>query len=307
MHFVETDASGAVRGAGCAPYLDYRALEDEERRFISPLLEADWLRADLESKVLEYAVTELVPKHFERVRSRKEDLIDRTLAAVQDRLTKEISYWDFRAEELRQQEAAGRTPRMNWQKARQRADELEARLERRRKELAEERRLAPQPPVVIGGALVVPVGLLNRAADPLGRDTAEPDSRKRVEELAMRAVMEIERRLGNDPADVSALKRGWDIESRLPGEQGLRFIEVKGRVAGAYTVNVTRNEILRGLNSPDSFILALVQVDGERHAVRYLSRPFVREPDFGVTSVNYDFDELWTRAEDPLGPEEARV
>jgi SNF2 family DNA or RNA helicase len=304
MHFVETDASGAVRGAGCAPYLDYRALQEDEQSFVSPILTTDWLRSDLESKVLEYAVNHLVPSHFARVRQRKEDLVDRTLAAVQDRLTKEISYWDFRAEELRQQEAAGRTPRMNWQKARQRADELEARLERRRKELAEERRLAPQPPIVVGGVLVIPAGLLHRPERVSPGHTAEPEARKRVELLAMAVVMDVERMLGNDPSDVSALKRGWDIESRLPNEQRLRFLEVKGRAAGADTVTVTRNEILRGLNSPDSFILALVQVDGQQHSVRYLFRPFVREPDFGVTSVNYDFDELWVRAEDPLRSEE---
>jgi hypothetical protein len=31
-----------------------------------------------------------------------------------------------------------------------------------------------------------------------------------------------------------------------------------------------------------------------RHRVRYLRQPFQREPDFGVTSVNYDFSELVT-------------
>jgi hypothetical protein len=38
-------------------------------------------------------------------------------------------------------------------------------------------------------------------------------------------------------------------------------------------------------------------VAGERR--RYLRRPFQREPDFGVTSVNYDFAELLARAEVP--------
>jgi hypothetical protein len=33
--------------------------------------------------------------------------------------------------------------------------------------------------------------------------------------------------------------------------------------------------------------------------VRYVHRPFLREPDFGVTSVNYDFGELIARAEAP--------
>jgi hypothetical protein len=159
--------------------------------------------------------------------------------------------------------------------------------------------------VVTGGILVVPAGLLKRPEPVSPSNKAAAEARKRIELLAMAAVMDIERMLGNDPSDVSALKRGWDIESRLPEEQRLRFLEVKGRASGADTVTVTRNEILRGLNSPESFILALVQVDDQQHTVRYLSRPFVREPDFGVTSVNYDFEELWARAEDPLRSEEA--
>jgi hypothetical protein len=40
-------------------------------------------------------------------------------------------------------------------------------------------------------------------------------------------------------------------------------------------------------------------LDGEEHRVHYLRRPFRREPDFGVTSVNYDFAELLARAGEP--------
>jgi hypothetical protein len=44
----------------------------------------------------------------------------------------------------------------------------------------------------------------------------------------MEAVMAAERRTGFDPRDVSAEKKGWDIESRTPAGH-LRFVEVKGR------------------------------------------------------------------------------
>jgi hypothetical protein len=40
-------------------------------------------------------------------------------------------------------------------------------------------------------------------------------------------------------------------------------------------------------------------LDGDNHRVRYLRRPFKREPNFGVTSVNYDFAELICRATMP--------
>jgi hypothetical protein len=112
--------------------------------------------------------------------------------------------------------------------------------------------------------------------------------------------MEVERGLGFEPTDREFEKLGYDVESRVPGTGRLRLLEVKGRVSGADTVTVTKNEILTSLNKPDDFILALVEfLDGETHRVHYLRRPFQREPDFGVTSVNYNFAELLVRAGEP--------
>ena len=54
------------------------------------------------------------------------------MAAVKDRLTKEINYWDHRANQLKDQELAGKiNAKINSGKARQRADELQARLQKR--------------------------------------------------------------------------------------------------------------------------------------------------------------------------------
>ena len=62
----------------------------------------------------------------------------------------------------------------------------------------------------------------------------------------------------------------------------------------------TKNEILYSLNKPEDFILAIVEfMPDESHRVHYLRRPFQREPDFGVTSVNYGFSELLEQAEEP--------
>jgi superfamily II DNA or RNA helicase len=301
MQFVELNGQGQARMAGSAPYLDYRPLADDERRVVPAVLEQACLQEDLEGHVLAYAVGELVPRHLADVRQRREELVAKTMAAVKERLTKEIAYWDHRAEELKAQEAAGRQPRINWQRARQRADDLQARLQRRMTELAQERHLAPLPPVMIGGALIVPAGLLARlqgqrpqAPDRFAHDT------EWVARLAMAAVMDTERALGYEPYDVSREKCGYDIESRVPGTGRLRFIEVKGRVVGARTVTITKNEILTALNKPDDFILAVVLVDGETAATpRYIRHPFQREPDFGVTSVNYDVEDLLARAEHP--------
>ena len=62
-------------------------------------------------------------------------------------------------------------------------------------------------------------------------------------------VMEVEHRLGFEPTDRKVEKLGYDIESRDPRTRKLRFIEVKGRMTGAETIAVTRNEILYSLNN----------------------------------------------------------
>jgi Protein NO VEIN, C-terminal len=246
-----------------------------------------------EEQALTYAIEHLVPEHVEKLRGRKEELVTKTLAAVRERLTKEIIYWNSQVVRYREQEQAGKTPRMNAALAERRADDLQERLRRRTEELEQERRLVPQPLAVVGGALVVPAGLLLRLLGSTAPTDAgsSPEARRRIELAAMAAVMTAERALGFEPRDVSGAKIGYDVESRIPGTGKLRFIEVKGRAAGAETVTVTRNEILYALNKPDDFILALVEVDSTT-TLRYVRRPFTREPDFGVESVNYGWREL---------------
>jgi len=201
---------------------------------------------------------------------------------------------------LRLREQAGRQPRLNSAKARQRADELQTRLRKRLDELEQERRLSALPPVVVGGALIVPAAWLAPQDDAPPAEATEAAQKRetaRIEGLAMDAVMEAERRLGFEPRDVSAERCGYDIESRDLESGRLRVIEVKGRHVDARTICVTRNEILTALNKPEDFILAIVQVDGDEPTEpRYLRRPFQKEPDFAVTSVNYEIPELLARA-----------
>lgn len=295
VHFVEIDAGGTLRNAGSAPYLNYRPATPEDLAKLRSVLEAEWLSGEhLEEQVRAYAIQELVPRHLRRIKERREKLVDKTLAAVQERLSKEIHYWDRRAVELLQQERAGRrSDRLNSERARQRADELAERLARRKEELALERQVMARPPVIIGRALVVPVGLL--------LETISPDlvDRRVTEKVAMQAVMEAELRLGNDPEDVSRLE-SYDIESRTP-PGNLRFIEVKGHRAGAETITLTRDEILISLNEPEKYILALVEVlpDGTPLPPRYVRHFARREPEFGVTSVSYNLRTLLEQSEEP--------
>ncbi len=300
--YVGVDAELETMGQDYAPYLDYRPLDDGEPAVqeIVSRPECSWIDSDLEAKAVGFAVSQLAPAHLEEVRSRKLELLSKTEAAVKERLTKEIAYWDHRAADLRMQEQAGKpNARLNSAEAHRRADDLQARLQKRMDEIQRERQLSPLPPVVLGGVLIVPAGLLRKMAGATGasamvRDTQAAAARARA------AVMRVERDLGFEPVDRESDKLGYDVESRAPGTGKLRFIEVKGRVQGASTVTVTKNEILTSLNKPDDYILAIVEfLDGENDRVHYVRRPFHREPDFGVTSVNYDLPELLARAEAP--------
>ncbi len=295
MHFVEVDNAGRIRTGGYAPYIDYRPATAEERAQLAEVLTADWLAGEtLTAQVSAYAIEHLASRHLEQVRQRRVEWADKTLAAVHARLTQEINYWDARAAELRQSERQGkRNVKLNADLAQRRADALAARLDRRTAELQLERQVSATPPVIIGGALVIPLGLLLGEVTP-----AELRQRKVTEAIAMQAVIQAEIALGHHPRDVSGENLGYDIESRDGKTGRLRFIEVKGRRAGADTVTITRNEILTGLNQPEQYILALVEVgeDDRVRQPRYVWQPFENEPDTGATSVNYDLRELLVRS-----------
>jgi SNF2 family DNA or RNA helicase len=299
MLYVELDATGTTRDLQYAPYLDYRPLAESEPS-INDILnrpECGWIDRSLEEKAQTHAIAQVVPEHLHEVRTGKMELLAKTEAAVKDRLTKEITYWDHRAEQLKLQERAGKpNARLNSGEARKRADALQGRLQKRLEDLKFEAQISPLPPVVIGGLLVVPVGLLRYMTGEAALLTQPVDTQVNAAR-ARSIIMEVERRLGFEPTDREFERLGYDIESRVPGTGKLRFIEVKGRVAGASTITVTRNEILYSLNKPEDFILAIVEfADDESHRVHYLREPFEREPDFGVTSVNYDMAELLARS-----------
>ena len=181
FEFVEVGRDGEVQLAGYAPYLDYRPITSEERELVTPLLAEQWLAEGIESKGMGYAIERAVPAHLEEVRRRTLDRVTRTEVAVKDRLTKEINYWDHRANILKDEELAGKAnARMNSAKARQRADDLQARLLKRLQELEQERQLSARPPAVIGGALIVPIGMLQRVQEtaPATPPTSSTSSRR---------------------------------------------------------------------------------------------------------------------------------
>ena len=303
MQFVEIDPQGGAINAGWAPHLDLEPIDQADIALIEDVLTAPWITQNLEQQALAHASTHLVPEHFDEVRTRREKHVDKTLAAVQERLVKEINYWSDRYIKLQDDIAAGKDVRLTLENVRRTIDDLTARRESREKELLAMRHVISATPVVAGGALVIPAGLLAQRKGQPGW-TADADARARVEWVAMNSVMDAERALGNDVIDVSTQKCGWDVTSlpkavdgKLPAS---RHIEVKGRAKGQSTITVTRNEILYGLNQQDKFILAIVLVDGDQHeGPFYVTKPFTQEPDWAVTSINLDLDQLLAKSGPP--------
>jgi superfamily II DNA or RNA helicase len=301
FEFVDVDPEGKARHAGWAPYLDLRPATGEEIDYLTSVIDSSWVRADLEDAALAHGV-QLAREHLEEVRRRTIDRVERTTAAVKTRLESEIRHWDHRANELKDQELAGKQPRsgMNSGRARQRADELQARLKRRLEELDAERQLAPLPPVVAGGALVVPAGLLAMLQGlPSTEVTEHAMERTATEHAAVDAVMAAEWSIGRTPVEMPPNNKGYDIESR--GDEGnLWFIEVKGRVSGAETFVITRSEIGVGRNKPDQHILALVEIgEDTSREVRYVMRAFdeVGDLPFDTISVNLKWKPYFDRGE----------
>ena len=228
--------------------------------------ESAWITRDLEQKALAHAIAEVVPEHLKEVRDRRSAWIDKARAAVKDRLTKEIGYWDHRAEDLKLQEQAGKpNARLNSQEASRRADDLQARLQKRMEQLDLEAQVSALPPVALGGFVVVPAGLIAQMTGrPLPKSTQAVDTQASAAR-ARAIILEVERQLGFEPTDREFEKLGYDIESRDASTGRLRFLEVKGRVSGAATITVTKNEILYSLNKPEDFILAIVEFLEKAH------------------------------------------
>ena len=299
MQFVRVKPDRAAAFAGWAPHLDLEPLSPADHGLIADVLSAPWLRTDLEATAVALAAASLVPEHFQEVSARRIDHVDRTLEAVNTRLTAEINHQSDRAKKLRDDKAAGKDVARHMENVSRTLKDLQARLEHRRRELLAMKQIQTAPPVVLGGALVIPAGLLRELkGEGLALTSADAAARMKIERLAMQAVMNLERSRGCRVEDVSALKCGWDVTSYPPADDAVlplpRHIEVKGRIAGADTITVTFNEVTYAVNQADKFLLAIVFVnpDDSVDGPHYVANPFKREPESGIASINYSLKHL---------------
>jgi len=305
LQFVRVGADGKAAFAGWAPHLDLEPLPRAEHPLLKETLAESWIASGQEERALALAAQTLVPEHYKEVAHRRIAHVEKTLAAVNERLTKEIDFWQDRWLKLKEDSEAGKDVRLNLQNVERTIDDLESRLEGRKKELQSMRHVVSGTPVMLGTALIVPVGLMNRlrGEEPVDAVAADAQARARIERIAMDAVRRVEEARGFRIVDVSADKCGWDLTAYPPESQGKqpepRHIEVKGRVKGASTITVTRNEMLYAFNQGDKFVLAVVLVDEDDSFAGpyYIRNPFEREPSWGVASINFNLGDLLGRAE----------
>lgn len=312
LHFVSIAPNGVATAAGWAPHLDLQPLPEELETLADPYRQQDWLaRPDLEQLALRYAAAELVPAHLLEVRARREEFVDKTYNAVYERLTRELEYWDDQVAKAQSALEAGKSlAPANLAKAEQNHESLLSRRTQRLAELRQMRHVVSATPIVMGGALVLPAGLVARLTgqEEFVAFAADAAARARTEMLAMQAVFNAEKALGHITRDVSAARCGWDITAtlpipvtgRLPAE---RHLEVKGIGVGNDTVILTRNEIHYGLNQHDKFVLALVLVhpDGSTQGPFYVQQPFTSRdtPAEGSVHSAYQLKHFLNRAVSP--------
>lgn len=309
LQFVRVGPDGQTTFAGWAPHLDLEPLPENEHALLSDVLDAPWLSSTQEARAVSHAATTLVPEHYAEVAQRRIDQVDKTLNAVHERLSKEIAFWQDRWMKLKDDAETGKDVRLNLQNVERTLGDLQSRLDGRKKELQAMRHVVNGTPVVLGAALIVPAGLMSRLrgdelVDPVAATfAADAAARSRIEQLAMSAVRQAEESCGCRVVDVSAAKCGWDLTSYPPSLDGKqtdpRHIEVKGRVKGASTVTITRNEMLYAFNQGDKFVLAIALVDEDDtiDGPHYIRNPFDREPAWGVASINFNLGDLLTKAE----------
>lgn len=301
--FIEINSDGTICQAGYAPYLDYAEPSAAEKSSVLNYIKTQsWLQKDLEKQAKQYAIQEMAPQHLLEVKQQRDPMFYKIKREVEKRLNQEIRYYDGLSVQFAEDAKNGKeNAESKLRYAEEQMQLLQARKEKRLQELAREAELSSVPPIIVSGALVVPQGLLNKLNGYAEVEPLVTHDKKKIEQLAMQAVIEIEKRLGNWPKDVSSAKCGYDIESEIvagsKNGKSLRFIEVKGRSLGAATVTVSKNEILTGLNKPEEFILAIVEVEGDKTKTVYLKRPFVQAPDASAASINYNIDDLLRYAE----------
>ncbi|MEP1122810.1 MAG: helicase-related protein [Ilumatobacter sp.] len=303
FQYVEIDSAGNVTQPGDEPYIAYAPPTPEEQAVIDSHVDDGWADRTAENDARNWAIENLAGPHFAELTTITKTRVAKVRAAVRKRLESEILYWDRRTEEIKEMELAGKKPPLNSGNARARADDLEARLARRRLELDLEENLHNSPPTITGAALVVPQGFLDlhqsdapTAVEPEA-DKAETDRR------GVAAVMDAERSIGRVPTEMPHHNIGFDIDSVDPVTGIHYFIEVKSHLPRTEEIHVSAPQVQKSKSNPDCWRLAVASVPDDPAGtplVRYLVDPFADTMlNFAQTGVPLKVATLLAEAGDP--------
>jgi len=276
FQYVEIDRHGDATDPGTEPYIGYAPLTEDQRGLLDGHLDNEWAGHTAESAARDWAIEHLATPHFEEIAAVTTERVAKVRAAVRERLEAEIRHWDQRAEVLKAQELAGKKPRLNSGRARARADDLEARMVRRRLELDMESGLHNSPPTIVAAALIVPQGLIDKLSGEAPAVDAAADKME-TDRRAVAAVVEAERALGRNPEPQTHSNPGFDVLSVDPATGIHYFIEVKGHLPQTTEISVSAQQVQKAKGNPERWRLAVVSVPNEPDAeptVQYLLEPF---------------------------------
>ena len=300
LKFYFVSKEGEVTGSGFAPHLDLKSLTKEEERILKGEIEKA-SSMSLAKEKLNSAAQRDSKEFLDSTQSERNIRLDRIQTQVRRRLTTAIINLDRKLPELRRKHRDNPKPgdEARIEKTNNQIRNLRERLEARQTLLEAQKTIYQDRPKVQGYALVIPQGILNRLQ---GHEISVIDvqARRRIEKLAMEAVIKAEKSIGYIPVDCSKENKGWDIVSTPQSGVGeTRFIEVKGRHGGAVddTIHASKNEVLQGFNLKDKFLLAYVEVEGDyAQEPLYIRNPFDQQPGWAESGRDFSIKSLLTRA-----------
>lgn len=301
FQFVRMNQDGTTADAGYAPHLDLLPFPEDKKYLLKNIMNEEWLKNNFSNNAIQTALEKSVPNHFNDVANKKREYIKKVKELVHERLNTEIKYQTKVFMSLTEKGDKG-----NAKQAERRIEDLNARLEARKKLLDKQADIINQKPILIGAALVVTQQQLDileygmNGTNDVPKDYGvDAQTRKEIELIGMKTVSEIETRAGNSIHDVSKDNCGWDITS-TPASDGKNvpdnmLIEVKARVSTNNVITVTHNEYIAGMNKGKQYTLAMVLVNGnDKHVeeVWYWNNPFTTELPNAIDHAEFSIDKI---------------
>lgn len=298
--FIEVRANGSGHYSNTAPYIDYTAPTDAELTHIKEAILRQIDAGALERRAIEIAAEKMATKDKPALLIRVSEQVQKVRVQVQERLDQEISYW--LGESARLLNEASAKSHDEAAKAVNRAKDLEIRKKKRMEELQKEETLISGTPFIRTAAIVVPFALLVPEGPGRQEFAKDQEAIKHVERRAVDLVLKVERAKGREPEEMARNNKGFDVISRSKDGRSI-YIEVKGRIEGSDSFNVTASELSFGQTQGTNHLLAIVKVSPEsqdKDELRYITDPFADiHVDTKIAAMQLKWADYWALGIDP--------